>query len=314
MSINFLNIIDDYERLVKTEVKIPLDDCMIINFKFQSNHLPHLLGLNKLVDIPILLDYSNKKKSALEIYNGIRYGSIDAEEFKTSNYYQEIYDNKLKYFSSDRIMSLIKSTEIIKFNANEIKNFETKLDKVDYLFFELISETDRGYAHFGIAFTNENNKNHPNTFFVRKDDDYINGQTNFVYPNSIYLKDKDRKITFKIYWKNVRKNLGMKKNNHYKQLDKLALKYSYDLDTLSEEYINNLKETSSAECLEEINKLERHFRLLRLDEVKLAYIPYMEEAKTWNNKQKQYLVDKIDDATEDILPNVIKSILNEFHE
>lgn len=63
MDINFLNIIDDYERLVKTQVKIPLDNSVIIDFTFKKNHLPHLLGLNKLVDIPILLDYSNKKKS-----------------------------------------------------------------------------------------------------------------------------------------------------------------------------------------------------------------------------------------------------------
>lgn len=62
MNVNFLNIIDDYERLVKTEVKIPLDESIVINFVFRPNHLPHLLGLNKLVDIPILLDYKNKKK------------------------------------------------------------------------------------------------------------------------------------------------------------------------------------------------------------------------------------------------------------
>lgn len=313
MSINFLNIIDDYERLVKTEVKIPLDDFMLIDFIFKPNHLPHLLGLNKLVDIPILLDYKNKKKTALEIYNGIREGSIDGETFKTSKYYQEVYDNKLKYFSSERIMSLIRSTEIIKFNPNKIKNFTTKLDKVDYLFFELIGQTDTGYAHFGIAFTNENNKNQPNTFFVRHDDDYVKGQT-FVYPNSIYLKDRDRNIRFKIYWQNIRKNLGNKKNKHYKELNKLAEKYGYEIEKLSKEDIIRLKEISTIENIEEINKIERHFRLLRLDEVKLAYISYIPEANTWNNKQKQYLVENIDNAEVDILPNAIKKILNEFHE
>lgn len=313
MNVNFLNIIDDYERLVKTEVKIPLDESIVINFVFRPNHLPHLLGLNKLVDIPILLDYKNKKKTAIEIYNGIRDGSIDGEEFKTSKYYKEVYDNKIKYFSSDRIMRLIKSTEIIKFNPNGIKNFTTKLDKVDYLFFELIGKTDTGYVHFGIAFTNENNINQPNTFFVRNDDDYVNGQT-IVYPNSLYLKDKDKNITFKIYWKNIRKNLGIKKNKHYKELCKLSEKYGYEIESLSKEYINKLKKIKFSENAQDINEIERHFRLLRLDEVKLAYISYIPEAKNWNNKQKQHLVDEIEKSKLDIMPNVIKRILNEFHE
>ncbi|MGL4989557.1 MAG: PBECR4 domain-containing protein [Sarcina sp.] len=311
MNINFLNIIDDYERLVKTEVKIPLEEEIIINFIFKPNHLPHLLGLNRLVDIPILLDYKNQKKKAIEIYNGIREGSINGEEFKKSKYYQEVHENKLKYFSSDRIMSLIKSTEIIKFNPNEIKSFTTKLEKVDYLFFELINKVDKNYVHFGIAFTNENNKNQPNTFFIRHDDDYVKGQ-DFVYPNSIFLKDKDRNITFKIYWKNIRKNLGNRKNKHYKELNKLSEKYKYQIENLTLKDIENFKILT--ESVEEINKIEKHFRLLRLDEIRLAYIPYISEAKVWNNKQKQYLVEIIDKSKEDILPNIIKMKLNEFHE
>ncbi len=311
MDINFLNIIDDYERLVKTQVKIPLDNSVIIDFTFKKNHLPHLLGLNKLVDIPILLDYSNKKKSAIEIYNGIRFGDIDTNQFKESNYYQEIYENKLKYFNSDRIISLIKSTEIIKFDSNKIRNFKTKLDKVDYLFFELIGETDTGYAHFGIAFTNEDRINQPNTFFVRNNDDYIDGQT-FVYANSLYIKDKNGNITFKIHWENVRKSLF--KNKHYKELNKLSEKYGYKIETLCKKEILEIKKVVTQENEAEVSEVERHFRLLRLDEVKEVYIPYIPEAGMWNNNQKQYLVDRTDKFNKDILPKEIKRILNEFHD
>lgn len=307
MKINFLNIIDDYEKLVKTEVKIPLNESMVINFIFKQNHLPHLLGLNKLVDIPILLDYKNKKIKAIEIYNGIKNGSIDGESFKGSKHYEEIYNNKLKYFSSERIMNLIRGTEIIKFNPNEVKNFATKLDKVDYMFFELIGKVESGYAHFGIAFTNDSIQNQPNTFFTRTDDDYIKGQT-LVYPNSIYLKDKEKKVVFKIYWANIRKNLGISKNKHYKELDKILKKYDYKIERVTKRDIDKLSN------IDEFDKITRHFRLLRLDEVKLAYIAYLEEAKLWNNKQKEYLVNCIDKSEKDILPNKIKKLLNEFHE
>lgn len=311
MDINFLNIIYDYEKIVKTKVKIPLDNDKVIDFKFERNNLPHLLGLNKLVDIPILLDFSNKKKSAIEIYNGIRNSEIDTEQFLKSNYYQEIYENKLKYFNSDRILELINSTEIIKFEASKIKNFQTKLDKVDYLFFQLISKADNGYVHFGVTFTDKGTSNHPNTFFVRNNGDYINGQA-FVHPKSLYLEDKNKRITFKVYWKNVRMSLAH--NIHYKKLKKILVKYGYEIENLCKEEIAKIIKTTTKENKLEVQEIERHFRLLRLDEVKEVYISYIPEASKWNNNKKQYLIDKIESLKKDIPPKEIKRILNEFHD
>jgi hypothetical protein len=312
MDVNFLDIISDYEKLVKTQVRIPMNTGDIINFEFKPSHLPHLLGLNKLLDIPVLLDYSNKKRSAYEIYMGIKNGDIDSEEFKKSKYYPEIFKDKIAYFSSERIMNLINSTSIIKFDPSKIKDFETKLEKVDYLFYEIISATENGYVHFGIAFTTKDDINHPNTFFARENDDYIRKQIS-AYPYSLYIRDKYKKVTFKIYWGNVRKCMNQIKNTHYKALNKLAGKYGYDVDALKQADIEKLLEIETEENGQELRAIEKHLRLLRLDEVKAVYSSYIENTQLWNNQQKQYLISKIDESHKDYLPSEIKSLLNEFH-
>jgi hypothetical protein len=312
MDVNFLNIILDYEKLVNTQVKIHLDNNEIINFKFKINNLPHLLGLNKLVDIPKLLDYHNEKVSAKDIYIGIKDGDIDTEEFKKSKYYEEVFKSKIAHFNSTRIMNLLNSPSIIKFNPSKIKNFDTKLEKVDYLFYEIIRNENNTYSHFGIGFSNSSFKNHPNTFFVRDNNDYIYKQDE-VYPMSVYIKDKNKKVTFKIYWDNVRKYMQKAKNSHYKKLNKLSAKYGYNVDTLKRDDIEKLLEDNISESEQELNDIQKHFRLLRLDEVKAVYIPYIDEASSWNNDKKQYLISKIDNSSKDYLPNEIKSLLNEFH-
>ena len=43
------NIITDYEKLIKTNIQIPLSNSDTIKFAFNPQDLPHLLGLQHLV-------------------------------------------------------------------------------------------------------------------------------------------------------------------------------------------------------------------------------------------------------------------------
>ena len=75
----------DYEKLIKTEVQIPLNNGDIIKFAFQPQDLPHLLGLQYLVDIPYLFEYSEKRLSATELYERMLSkgeNAIDPNEFE----------------------------------------------------------------------------------------------------------------------------------------------------------------------------------------------------------------------------------------
>ena len=61
------NIIADYEKLIKTNIQIPLSNCDIMKFSFNPQDLPHLLGLQHLVDNPILFENSEKRLSATDL-------------------------------------------------------------------------------------------------------------------------------------------------------------------------------------------------------------------------------------------------------
>lgn len=305
MDIDFKKILLDYEKLIRTKVMIPLNTNDVIKFEFKPNNLPHLLGLHYLVDINILFEYKNKRVKAMEIYLGIKNDLIDTEEFKKSKYYAEIYKNRLIHFSSERIINLLKNADIFKFDPAKVKNFDTKLDKVDYLLFEIISCDNKDYTHFGIGFSNDDDDNYANTFFARDNNDYIVDQDQ-VYPNSLYIKDRNKNIFFKIYWHNVRTSL--KRNSHYKALLKLQSKYNFDINTLTKD---NLQFVDDISNIDDRNEIQKHFRLLRLDEVKEAYKPYIDN-KLWNNSQKQYLIELIDNNSKDYLPNEIKQLLNNF--
>lgn len=61
------NIIADYEKLIKTNIQIPLSNNDIIKFSFNPQDLPHLLGLQHLVDNPILFEYSEKRLKATDL-------------------------------------------------------------------------------------------------------------------------------------------------------------------------------------------------------------------------------------------------------
>lgn len=192
------NIITDYEKIVKTDIQIPLSNGDVIKFMFKPQDLPHLLGLQHLVDIPVLFEYSEKRLSATDLYkmmSGIGEVTIDTDEFENSAYFNEIYDGRIKYFSSDLILDIIKAKQIIKFDNSKIRTFSTKLEKVEYMFWKKYKDKNNNYGYFGIGFMasgNRADKNYPNTFFFRLDDEYIRYQKR-VFPFS-FMKKENRDL------------------------------------------------------------------------------------------------------------------------
>lgn len=120
----FKNIIDNYENLIKTKITIPLSNGEIIKFEFKPQDLPHLLGLQYLVDNPVLFEYSQERLSATDLYKGMCNGKID----------------------------IINVRQIVKFNPKKIRVFTTKLDKLDYMFWKLMKDENDNYGYFGIGF------------------------------------------------------------------------------------------------------------------------------------------------------------------
>lgn len=298
------NIIKDYENLIKTKITIPLDDGDIIKFEFQPQDLPHLIGLHYLVDNPVLFEYSQKRLSATDLYKGMCNGDVDTDEFEKSSYFEEMYQNRIKYFSSAMILDIISARQIVKFDPKKIKVFTTKLDRLDYMFWKLIKDESNNYGYFGIGFMatgNKSDRNYPNTFFFRSDNQYICNQES-VIPTSLMIIDKMKKVTLEIYWDEIR--ASMVKNPHYKYL-------SLNSEHICDEF-GNIKQEEIIKCEnEEINK---HYRLLRADELNKAYLPYMDKGFRWTNEEKFYIISKIDQANKVLYPGEIKMLLNQYRQ
>ncbi|MDD4729923.1 MAG: PBECR4 domain-containing protein [Dysgonamonadaceae bacterium] len=291
------DIIDDYENLIKTRITIPIDNGDIIKFTFQPQSLPHLLGLQYLVDNPVLFEYSQNRLSATELYNGMRKGQINCDEFEKSKYYKERYHNRIKYFSSATILNIIRSRQIVKFNPEKIKNFETKLENLDYMFWQRAKDENDNYGYFGIGFMatgNMTDSNYPNTFFFRADNEYIRDQHK-VIPTSFMMRDKHNKTTFEIYWNQIRES--MMKNPHYRYL----IKECADSD------FKTFQTSEDEETL-------KHYRLLRADELNKAYLPYMDKEFRWTNDEKMYILSSLDETRRAMYPYEIKMLLNSYRQ
>ena len=295
LTVNIQLIIDEYCKIINTKYRIHLNNDDIIDFTFKGENLPHLLGLQYLVDIPIFEKYSDRTVTASHIFKCLKDGTINIDEIYASSYFEQIYQNKLKYFNISQLFNDIK---IIKFNPELIKNYDTKLEKVEHMLWSCI-ETDSGYEHLGIGFAIDNNISFPNTFFFRQDNQYIINQKE-VLPLSHFIKRPDKTIDFKIYWDNIRNS--MSKTSHYKYLKKHEGLYNYSVNDLTNEFILKIDNPD----------ILRHYDLLRLDEVKKVYEPYIEDTKKWDNKTKRYLISIIDSCLVDLKPNEIKSKINEM--
>ena len=298
------NIIADYEKLIKTNIQIPLSNNDIIKFSFNPQDLPHLLGLQHLVDNPILFEYSEKRLSATDLYNrmcGNGEDAIDTDEFENSEYFDEIYKGRIQYFSSKTILDIIQAKQIVKFDYNKVKNFPTKLDKIEYMFWKKYKDENNNYGYFGIGFMSSGKSsdiNYPNTFFFRVDDEYICYQER-VLPYSLMKKDKNGVKTFEIYWEQVWESL--QKNSHYKKL-----KNQYILEDGAIDFM------ALDSCTDE--GILKHYELLQLDALDKIYLPYMKQDFRWTNDEKRFIMQKIKSEKRDLMPNEVKNLLNEYRQ
>lgn len=293
----------DYEKLIKTEVQIPLNNGDIIKFAFQPQDLPHLLGLQYLVDIPYLFEYSEKRLSATELYERMLSkgeNAIDPNEFEKSAYFARIYKERIQYFSASMVLDIIESKQIVKFLPDNIKAFKTKMNKIEYFFWKRFKNDKNQYGYFEIGFIatgRELDKNYPNTFFFRADDEYIRNQLQ-VLPFSI-MKRKNNQTYFEVYWQQVWQ--GMVKNFHYKILMKSFGKNDGSLD---------LKEVIKSED----EDIQKHFELLQLDMLDRVYLPYMKKEFRWTNAEKRYILSKISESEQDYYPWQIKQFVNDIRQ
>lgn len=309
MAIDLKYLIDEYKRLVNlNDIIITLNNGDKIQFKFKIENLPHILGFQHVKDIPLFYKYGERQIYARELLNKIESGYISQSELDSSESFKKIYDTRIQYFNYEYIYNLILNGTISGFNPIKVRQFDTKLDKIDYMIWDNVSD---GNNHLGIGFSKTDNLGHPNTFFYRNNNDYTENQ--IVY-NKLTLNIKNtehiNKHLFKIYWENVHNSL--EGTVHYKKLEKHADIIGCDIKNLTEDIVYSLNPQT---CDKEF--ITREFNLLQIDKIQKIYDTYFLENNPhfkWNNKEKLFIIKSIEHKKEDLLPHEVSVLLNDFRQ
>ena len=125
----------EYKSIVNYKMKYLLEDNLEIEFKLKQTDFPHLIGLHKLIDIPLIRkfnDKNNKTVSAKYIIAKIKKQSILTGELVRNSCYFKDIQNRYDQFNKDNLLTVSYTDAVVNFDASLIGS---KLSS-DYILFE----------------------------------------------------------------------------------------------------------------------------------------------------------------------------------
>ena len=147
---------NEYKDISNYRIKYTLVNGDVIDFKLKQTDFPHLIGLHKLVDIPLIgqfNDVSNPTVSAKFLISKIKKESqLTESTIKNSVYFQDI-EQRYKNFSKENLLTLTYTDAIVDFDASLIGS---KL-RGDYILFENQKSQVEIYDKDGKLYLEDNN-------------------------------------------------------------------------------------------------------------------------------------------------------------
>lgn len=184
---------NDYKSVVNYRVIYEFEDGTVIEFKPKQTDFPHLIGLHKLVDIPLIRQFNDKNNatvSAKFLISKIKKEVMLTDSIvRKSSYFKNI-EERYNMFTRENVLSLSYTDVIIDFNASVIgSSLNAK-----YVLYE--KKDSGGYNHLCIA---ENSKleRYLESFFYNRTDLYLQKQKRIKIRNvkifdnkgKLYLED-----------------------------------------------------------------------------------------------------------------------------
>lgn len=180
---------NEYRDISNYRIKYTLVNGDEIDFKLKQTDFPHLIGLHKLVDIPLIgqfNDSSNTTVSAKFLISKIKNESQLTESIIKSSVYFPSIEQRYEKFSKENLLSLTYTDAVVNFNASLIGS---KL-RGDYILFE--NQKSQGYNYLSVA-KDAQQKRYAESFFYNPADIYIRNQ-NIVKVSKVEIYDKDGKL------------------------------------------------------------------------------------------------------------------------
>ena len=162
---------NEYLTVVGYSFEYEFDDGSVLVYTLKKKNFPHLIGLHKLSDIPIIADFNDPNKNSVSagfIMSRIRKERFLTDDIVRSSIYFPIIKERYENFSRDNLLTLTYTDVIVDFNARLIGSTL----KSRYILFE---SKNMGYDNLGIAF-DKANKSYVETFFYNSNDLYMRNQ------------------------------------------------------------------------------------------------------------------------------------------
>ena len=167
-----LNKFNEFKSIVNYRFVYDLEDGQIIDFKIKQKDFPHLVGLHKLIDIPIIRyfnDKNNQTVSAKYIISQIKKQNILTETIiRKSSYFSQI-EQRYNNFTKDNLLSLSYTDVVVDFDKTI---FGSQIN-AQYIFFE--EQKIQEYNHLCVA-EDINKEQYAESFFYEPSDLYLRNQ------------------------------------------------------------------------------------------------------------------------------------------
>ena len=177
---------NEYKSIVNYRMEYEFENGDIVDFKFKQTDFPHLLGLHKLIDIPVIRQFNDRNNvtvSAKFIISRIKKEEQLTENIiKNSIFFPDI-QQRYEKFSKENILTLSYTDVIVDFDATLIKSNL----RANYILYE--QKDNYGYNHLCIA-EDVKGKKYAESFFYNPADIYIRNQNTLKVRNVKIYDDK----------------------------------------------------------------------------------------------------------------------------
>ena len=95
---------NEYKSIVNYQMEYEFDNGDTIEFKLKQTDFPHLIGLHKLIDIPVIRQFNDKKNvtvSARYILSRIKKEELLTESILRKSVYFPIIEQRYEKFSKE---------------------------------------------------------------------------------------------------------------------------------------------------------------------------------------------------------------------
>ena len=161
-----------------------LEDGTQIEMHLERKCIPHLLGLHKLVDVPILgrfADKNDKVVNAKYILSKIKKEILVTDSVVRSSVHFPKIKERYESIGKEVLLSLCFTEAVIDFNPALINS----MLQAQFLLFE---DTGNGYRHLSIV--KEGSTYFPESYFFEQSDKYVRGQTTIKVKRVRFLDSK----------------------------------------------------------------------------------------------------------------------------